>query len=197
MVLKPSGLYVSVTAIVASFFLLSAVFQAMWTGPMRFVEYSLSASTMIILLALQTGIWDAQLLFALFGLTMGCMLTGFVADILNRLEYEKKFKDETQYYIPLKYQIHFIGWLLILFAYIIIWVSFGIALHDNPETPDFVIAIVVVESSLFLGFGLVQLAELAGYLSENTAKLIYISLSLTSKTILGWVVFSEVVIAQS
>ena len=72
-VVQRTGLWLSVTALVASFFALSFTFEGFWaingsyytcvvTTPgafnyLRYIEYSFSASVMILLLALQCGIW--------------------------------------------------------------------------------------------------------------------------------------------
>jgi hypothetical protein len=73
MTVQRTGLWLSVTTLVASFFALSFLFEGYWamngraytyaiTTPgafnfLRYIEYSFSASVMLLLLALQCGVW--------------------------------------------------------------------------------------------------------------------------------------------
>eukprot|EP00961_Rhodomonas_salina_P299033 3938596-Rhodomonas_salina.4 len=196
-----SQLQISVTALIATFFALSAGFQALFTGAMRYIEYAFSASVMIVLLGLQAGEWNAAALFSIFFLSMGCMISGFIAHLLWLKG--RAYKDDTfstkivvfssETTIPLWFYPHLLGWVLILAAYIVIWVNFSLTMHTNDNVLSFVLPIIVVESVLFMLFGVTQTLQFIGVLGNKTTKLAFIWQSLVSKSILGWVIFSEVV----
>jgi hypothetical protein len=85
---KDSGVKLSLHWLVVSFFLLSAFFQlimAIRNGIMsaptiRFTEYSLSASVMIVAIALQIGILHTHTLILLATLTWTTMICGLVTE---------------------------------------------------------------------------------------------------------------------
>ena len=52
---------------------------------LRYVEYSVSASVMMLCIALVSGILDLHLLMCIFFLTFACMLLGYGAEILLRI----------------------------------------------------------------------------------------------------------------
>ena len=77
--------------LVTSFFFLSAFFQFLAVmiprslvpnAVIRFVEYSISASIMIVAIGLQLGIFHAQVLLLLAALTWTTMICGIVAELL-------------------------------------------------------------------------------------------------------------------
>eukprot|EP00961_Rhodomonas_salina_P037992 510516-Rhodomonas_salina.1 len=203
---------INVAVLVVSFFLLSALFQSMYTNSFRFIEYSFSASIMTMLIVMQSGIWNVYAVMCCAALSAVCMLTGYVADSLHKVEQaiavesENRFRGFPWYkvggshIIALRFQVHAIGWFAILVPWICIWASFATALQNNVNVSGSITAIIVVESLFFLSFGVVQTLELlepiynkdsSWYLSNYTAKIIYIILSLTAKTFLGWMIAFE------
>eukprot|EP00961_Rhodomonas_salina_P108959 1466593-Rhodomonas_salina.2 len=206
--LQSEALAVSVPGVVVAFFTLSAVFQGLYTNSFRFVEYSFSASIMVLLMMLQVGIWNAYAVLSIVFLTGVCMLLGYLADTVHKLEIEIKqdgrvsgFRGFQVYgisgtwMVPLKWQLHFLGWVALLPPFVFLWTAYATALAENPSVQWWITVIIVVETLLFLSFGFVQMLELrsseSGGLSETTAKLVYIGLSLVAKTLLGWIVASE------
>lgn len=201
-----SGIYISVGGAICAFFLLSAIFQILFLGRMRYIEYSVSASLMILVLSLQSGIWDAYTLFCQFFLTFGCMICGYFADILFSLEeqypglnkiagkFRIKMNNRIQEYgIPMYWLVHSLGWVLMLAAYVVLWCSFGVAYKENEENvPAFVLPMVAVQSLLFLFFGITQILQFTKTLSMKQTQIAFIVQSLISKSILAWVIFAEV-----
>eukprot|EP00961_Rhodomonas_salina_P109642 1475791-Rhodomonas_salina.1 len=98
--------------------------------------------------------------------------------------------------VPLKWQLHFLGWVALLPPFIFLWTAYATALAENPSVQWWITVIIVVKTLLFLSFGFVQTLELRFsefggeglWLSETTAKLVHIGLSLVAKTLLGWIV---------
>ena len=181
-------------------------------NPLRFIEYSISASIMLICIALINGVSDINLLISIGVLTSMCQLVGLIVEYLKN---------------PiLKWILHFTGWIQFFAAYSIIFFAFFASASGSDETkpPNFVYAIVFILFILYACFGFVQITELfcefkcsekcnskdyrknkcliycCPPLRKNNRcnpeykELVYIILSLTAKLILGWMIFSNVLI---
>lgn len=94
--LRGVGVSLSTTALVCAFSVLSALWQGYWAVDMRmyvgilayggvnaarYVEYSVSASVMLVLIALEVGLWDWGLLVGVATSSFACMIFGLLADI--------------------------------------------------------------------------------------------------------------------
>ena len=179
------------------------------TSILRFVEYAFSASLMIASIGLQIGIFSARTLALLAALTAITMLWGIVAEKLaqtaknaaKQLTYmpsDDIDKDESAGFRVLRdvkwaaWFSHLGGWVTQTAVWTVILVNF----HGSQDTcgsperaPNFVYAIVYCELFLFVCFGFVQTAYLAQGLNDDQAEFWYTGLSLTSKTLLGWLVY--------
>ena len=156
-------------------------------NPLRFIEYSFSASIMLISIALLNGVTDINLITSIAILTSACQLCGLVVEFLEN--------------IALKWLLHFTGWLQFIWAYGIIGHAFFKSIEvakDNstPGPPSFVYVIVIALFLLYSSFGFVQLFELIYHNNFDPFKKekAYIILSLTAKLLLGWMIFSNVLI---
>jgi hypothetical protein len=119
-------------------------------NPLRFIEYSISASIMLMVIAMINGIIDVHLLACIAVLTASCQLCGLVVEYLD---------DEKQ--LRLKWISHLNGWLTFCTAYwCIARAYFGSVEYSDASPPDFVVAIVAALFALYASFGLVQLVEL-------------------------------------
>ena len=150
-------------------------------NPARWVEYSLSASLMIVLIAQLTGISDIAALIALFGVNASMILFGWLQE-----HYERPGGG---------------GWLPFSFgcvAGIVPWLAIGIYLFSPgsasaAEAPGFVYAIFV---SLFVFFNVFALNQWLQYRARGRwadylfGERVYIVLSLTAKSALAWQVFA-------
>ena len=151
-------------------------------NPYRWYEYSVSASVMIVVIAMLAGVWDLGTLVALFSLIAVMNLMGLVMEQNNQPGGQT---DWTAYIIG-------------TFAGLIPWVVIGITIvstvlgSDGGGPPDFVLAIY---GSLFVFFNLFALTMILQYrqtwkfedylFGEST----YIVLSLVAKSLLAWQVF--------
>ena len=183
-------------------------------NPLRFIEYSISASLMLMIIGLINGIVDIHLLFCIGVLTGSCQLCGLVVEYLN---------DDQ---LGLKWINHLNGWITFLSAYWCISRAF-IASADAVEgvsPPDFVYAIVVILFLLYACFGLVQLFELMCVTERFKCnalckydcckgegrcpafrrkdrcnplykEMVYVTLSLGAKLVLGWMLFVNILMA--
>lgn len=182
---------------VALFFGLSAAFHLIVASPpfwprysagllarhnyFRLVEYSVSSSVMIVLIAQICGISDVAALLAIFGVNASMILFGWLQE-----RYESPRSG---------------GWLPFVFgciAGIVPWLAILVyviapAATTPAEPPAFVYAIVVSLFALFNCFAIVQwlqyrgVGRFADYLSGERT---YIVLSLVAKSALAWQVFA-------
>ena len=189
------------------FFLLSGVFQCVnWfrkeydeekTNPLRFIEYSISASIMLVLIALVNGIFDQSIIVLLAVSCAACQLCGLVSEqLLHLYKVHKNDTDLSNHLKVLAWVAHITGWLLILTAYAIIFRYYDISNRNSDgQAPEFVTIIVISIFVLFSSFGVVQLLEMTETIEYDIAELVYVCLSLTAKSLLGWIIFANVLVS--
>jgi hypothetical protein len=185
---------------VAAFLALSAVFHALVASPwgfpryvrelrrsrnrFRWVEYSLSASLMIVLIALVTGITDVAALIALFGVNAAMILFGWEMETRN---------DPGG-------RVVWSPFVMGCVAGIVPWLAIGLYLWGptvDAEPPGFVYGIFV---SLFVFFNVFALNQWLQYRQVGrwrdylVGEAAYVVLSLTAKSALAWQVFANVLV---
>jgi hypothetical protein len=180
-------------------------------NPIRFFEYAISASIMLVCIALLSGVRDENIIIMLAMLCGACQMFGFVAESVP----EGMVRNVA----------HFTGWTALMTSYGVIWSYYGIANFKAHEkwvdggkigrefsAPDYVHAIVITMFLLFNSFGAVQLSQMyckagrclcfkGNKVSEwfykwvgKEAELSYVTLSLVAKTVLGWVIYFQVIV---
>lgn len=147
-------------------------------NPYRWVEYSLSASLMIVLIAQLTGITEATTLLALAGVNASMIFFGWLVE-----HYEKPGST---------------NWIAFNFgcvAGIVPWAAITLMIvspGSSAEPPAFVYAIFV---SLFVFFNVfalnqwLQYQQLGRWADYLHGERLYIVLSLMAKSALAWQVF--------
>ncbi len=150
-------------------------------NPARWVEYSISSSLMIVLIAQLVGIADVAALIALFGVNTSMILFGWLQE-----RYESPGSG---------------GWLPFFFgciAGIVPWAAITVYLlspgsSSSATPPGFVYGIFV---SLFVFFNIfalnqwLQYRRLGRWRDYIFGERVYILLSLTAKSALAWQVFA-------
>jgi hypothetical protein len=151
----------------------------------RWVEYSLSASWMVVLIALITGISEVAALIALFGVNASMILFGLLME-----HYEQPGRA---------------NWMAFWFGCLagaVPWVAIAIYLWSpttSAEPPAFVYAIFV---SLFLFFNsfainmALQYARIGPWRNYLFGESVYVLLSLVAKSLLAWQVFANTLVPQ-
>ena len=87
---EKTNITISLTAMICSFFFLSAFFQTFFkSSESRYIEYTFSGSLLGTVIALQVGIFDCSLLLLCYVTLATCMLCGYLADILLQIEIQK------------------------------------------------------------------------------------------------------------
>lgn len=211
----------SLAYLIFFFFMLSFLFQAVagffpqlypfdellskGQHPLRFIEYSISAPLMLIAISLLCGVFDLYALIGIGVLCSVCQMFGLLAEYLAAIPKvkEKAGDEETALLKRIETQqetinmyvwiAHIAGWICILGSWIPIFASFLVS-NSQSETkaPEFVYAIVISMFIMFNLFGFNQLFELSGFYSHEQAEVTYIMLSLIAKTLLGWMIFANV-----
>jgi hypothetical protein len=145
----------------------------------RWIEYSVSASIMIVLIAMFTGIRDIAALLAIFACTTAMILFG----LLMERQQQPGAADWSAFWFG-----SLIG--------AVPWVAVGIYLLGGPASPPgFVYAITIVELLLFFSFAVnmfLQYRQIGRWRSYVAGETTYIFLSLTAKSLLAWLIFANV-----
>lgn len=148
----------------------------------RWIEYAISSSVMIVLIAVLFGVFDIGALLLIFGINAVMNLAGYLMEQLNQ------YTDET------KWSPFIVGTIAGLVPWIVI-VLYAFGNSDPSEVPWFVYAIV---GSYFLFFNLFPINMILQYKKVGKwqdylyGERSYIVLSLVSKSLLAWLVFSGV-----
>ena len=168
------------------------------TNVLRMIEYSISATLMQIAIALVLGIWQRLVIMGIAFLTVVTMLLGLIAEQLNALSKSDIDANTKRVTKTLAWVAHFTGWLSMGGAWTILGRQFYYTIQSSETTPPvFVYVIVGVIGILYTGFGVIQLVQLCLSGNENSPELnravenAYTINSLTSKSILGWVIFAN------
>ncbi|MEX2533059.1 MAG: heliorhodopsin HeR [Nitriliruptoraceae bacterium] len=152
----------------------------------RWVEYSVSASIMLVVIASITGIIDVAALIAIVGANAAMI---FFGDMQER--YEKPGGSLIPFWLGTVVGI--IPWIAIGFY------LFGVGAegYDLSEVPGFVWVIFFALFAFFFSFGLNQwlqfkrIGRWANYLTGETT---YVVLSLVAKSLLAWLLFANVLV---
>jgi hypothetical protein len=255
----------SIAWLIFSFFALSGVFQLFallgtayetnirgnkpqyW----RYVEYSVSASLMMVSIFMSFGLLDSYLHLCVFWLTFLCMMLGLTADVIRH--HIREILDDRMHMRQLVVNLHYVSWIAMLVPWIILLcviidfqnhtfeescnrISFNITAVDctdgttttpisaDQNVPTFVWVIFLGLGILFNLFGFVQrwqfnqefdfgMFSIKGCCGRNkqylvhrtstydaettgvTTEAAFLTLSLTAKLFLGWVIFWQVLVA--
>jgi len=185
---------------VATFVFISAIAHFILAGPAyswyidnlgrnrnyaRWMEYSVSSSVMVVIIAMLTGISDIAALGAIFAVNAAMILFGWLME-----KYEDPGRpDWLAYWFGVLAGA--VPWLLIA---IYIWSP------SNPnEPPAFVYAIFI---SLFIFFNsfainmVLQYRRVGRWKDYVFGEVVYVFLSLTAKSVLAWQVFGSTLAAM-
>ena len=191
----PVGLAVAIFLGLSAFFhflVISPKFFARYSAGLaahrnyfRWVEYSISSSVMIVLIAQICGISDVAAIVSIFGVNASMILFGWLQE-----KYEEPGNG---------------GWLPFIFgciAGIVPWIAlvfyiFAIGGPRDTKAPAFVYGIVISLFALFNTFAVVQyfqykkVGKWSEYLRGEKS---YITLSLVAKSALAWQIFASTLI---
>jgi len=172
----------------AAHFLIATVFNkkyiqqvSMGINVARWIEYSLSASVMIVGIALLVGIYDVTSLVMLFALVGIMNLLGLVMEVHNQTTKKTNWLS------------YWIGCIAGIIPWIVVAFTLWLGANNGSSAPTFVYWIFV---SIFLFFNTFAINMVLQYKKVGTWKnylygeLVYIILSLVAKSLLAWQVFA-------
>jgi hypothetical protein len=182
---------------VAAFLLLSAIahfslatFGFNWyvrnlkkgINPVRFYEYALSSSLMIVLIGMLVGVWDLGALILIFGINAMMNLFGIM------MEYHNQYTEKTNWIS------YIFGIIAGIFPWIVIVVYFlGSLGTSDAKPPAFVYAIIPTIFVFFNIFAInmyLQYKKVGKWKDYLYGERAYIILSLVAKTALAWQIFA-------
>lgn len=196
--LKTRTLYLMpVAPLIYIFFLLTALFHGLLLVPrvnsayqiklkkgrnmFRWIEYSITSSLMIIVIALFIGIYDLSLL-TLIGITNANMnFSGLLMEQINKPNKKVKWLPYLQ------------GCLSGISTWIPVIIYLTYSASESNLFPKFVIGVFASYFFFFNTFAvnmLLQFCRVGKWKEPFFSEYIYIVLSLASKSLLGWLVFS-------
>lgn len=150
-------------------------------NPIRFYEYALSSSLMIVLIGMLAGIWDLAAILLIFGINAMMNLFGILMEELNQ------FTKRTDWSAFIYGSIAgIIPWIAIAIYFI------GSINSGEAKPPAFVYAVIPTLFVFFNTFAINMVLQYkkvgrwADYLFGERA---YIVLSLTAKSVLAWIIF--------
>jgi len=143
----------------------------------RWMEYSLSATLMLVLIAMYSGVTDAAALLCLVGANVGMILFGWLQETMNP-------PDRT----TTTMKPFWFGTLAGALPWVAIWVN----VIGAETVPGFVFGIVVAEQIFFFSFGLnqwLQYRKVGKWADYLYGEKVYLVLSLAAKSFLAWQIY--------
>lgn len=144
----------------------------------RWVEYSVSASIMIVLIGMFVGIRDLAAVMGIFAASTAMILFG----LLMERQQQPGAADWSAFWF---------GSLVGLVP----WAAVAVYVTQPPTVPGFVYAIVVTQFLLFFSFAgnmALQYARVGRWRDYVHGEVVYVVLSLTAKSLLAWLIFANV-----
>ncbi len=151
-------------------------------NPIRFYEYALSSSLMIVLIGMLCGLWDLGGMILIFGVNAAMNLFGIMMELHN------------QHTPKTNWTAFIYGCVAGIIPWIVIMLYFLGAVSSGDATPPpFVYAII---PTLFVFFNIFAINMVLQYKKVGPWKdylfgeRVYIILSLSAKTVLAWLIFA-------
>ena len=147
----------------------------------RWIEYSITSSLMIVVIAVLCGIYDLSSLILIFSLNACMILFGWVMEVHNQSTNK----------------VNWISYIFGCFAGIVTWVVLGLyffnAIGSNAEAvPTFVYAIfwsLLIFFNIFAVNMFLQYKKVGKWRNYIYGEYVYITLSLIAKALLAWQVW--------
>jgi heliorhodopsin len=147
-------------------------------GYARWIEYSVSASVMIVLIGLFVGIRDLAAVVAIFAVNTAMIWFGLLMERQQRPG-------------AADWSAFWFGSL----AGIVPWALIAVYVAQPAQVPGFVYAITIIQFVLFFSFAVnmvLQYARIGRWRDYVHGEVVYIVLSLTAKSLLAWLIFANV-----
>ena len=165
---------VSPVGMVVAFFALSFVFQmapalnhGLWEWyirlvlsgrqPLRFIEYSVSATLMVVIILVLNGAQDLWLYVAVAAANWCCMMFGLLQEELLHWRRLSDVSPPTGFAVLAAFAPHFCGWVPFAAVWVILITQFWWAIESaDGRVPAAIYAIIFIQLFLFILFGATQ-----------------------------------------
>lgn len=174
------------------------------SNPMRWLEYSISASIMAVAISILSGVKDVHLWFLIFMMHAVGMFLGFVIEIIPKedpnktvdnpntdTENEADSREPPISFLTIRKFLFGIASVSIFTPWLVICCYFFHAVTTSADNvPNFVYGAFLGTLLLFITFGVNSFCHnIMGYYDFPYAEVVYVILSFTSKTFLAADVF--------
>jgi hypothetical protein len=154
----------------------------MGMNPIRFYEYALSSSLMIVLIGMLVGLWDLGALILIFGINATMNLFGLLMEKIN------------QYTVKTDWSSFIYGVFAGLLPWVVIVMYFLGAINSGDAKPPafvyFIIPTIFVFFNIFAVNMVLQYKKVGRWKDYLFGERFYIILSLTAKSVLAWTIFA-------
>ncbi len=143
----------------------------------RWVEYSVSATIMVLLIGFYSGVTGLNTVIAVAGANVAMILFGWLQEVLNP---------------PGRATTTMLPFWFGTVAGLAPWVSILVNVVGSETVPAFVYGIIVTQAILFFSFGLNQWLQYRGvgrWTDYAYGEKAYLVLSLVAKSLLAWQIF--------
>ena len=144
----------------------------------RWVEYSFSATLMIILIGFYSGITSINAIIAVAGANVGMILFGWLQERMNP---------------PGRTSTTMLAYWFGALLGIAPWISIGVNIVGSETVPGFVYGIVIAQFIFYSSFGVNQWLQYRGvgrWADYAFGEKTYLVLSLVAKSVLAWQIFA-------
>ncbi|KNC47618.1 uncharacterized protein AMSG_02642 [Thecamonas trahens ATCC 50062] len=143
----------------------------------RWIEYAISATIMISLISLYTGMTQFVTQLGVIGCNVSMIMFGHLQEKMNP---------------PSRTETTYTPFIFGCFAGIIPWIGLWFQIIGSSTVPGFVYGIIISEFILFFSFGVNQLLQYLGvgwWASYGFGEKVYLVLSLVAKSVLAWQIY--------
>jgi hypothetical protein len=143
----------------------------------RWVEYSFSATLMVLLIGFYSGITNITSVIAVAGANVAMILFGWLQERMNP---------------PGRTTTTMMPFWFGTIAGIAPWIAIAVQIVGSKTVPGFVYGIVIVQFVLFFSFGLNQWLQYRGISKWSDyiyGEKVYLVLSLAAKSVLAWQIY--------
>ena len=144
----------------------------------RWIEYSFSATLMIILIGFYAGITSISAVIAVAGANVGMILFGWLQERMNP---------------PGRTSTTMVPFWFGALVGVAPWISIAVNIAGSKTVPGFVYGIVIAQFIFFFSFGLnqwLQYREVGRWADYAFGEKTYLVLSLVAKSVLAWQIFA-------
>lgn len=144
----------------------------------RWVEYSFSATLMIVLIGFYSGVTSINAVIVVAGANVGMILFGWIQERMNP---------------PGRTSTTMLPFWFGALVGITPWISIAVNISGSEQVPGFVYGIVIAQFVFFFSFGLNQLLqyrEVGPWADYAFGEKTYLVLSLVAKSVLAWQIFA-------